>query len=341
MVDAVPALLLQVGPDGAILRANRLARERLGVVDRLAELGPGEPWDTVHRLYDMVLSTGVDDFMEVADPDSEEVWELTVNRIVTEDAVSSAIVVVRDIGERLRLEKKLRRLDRLSALGGLVHGISHNVRSNLFGVTGLIDVLRAAVGDDPKVASYLDMQRRQTQRIVVLVDRVMEYGGPIRPHLTSTALEILLPAALAEARAQTPAQRVQVHLNIAPKLPPLHADRERLSIAFTHLIKNALQHSPPEGSIHVRAWIEEGKDLPRLHVEIIDQGPGITPEHRRRIFEPFFTESSERHGLGLPIAQRIVEDHDGFLSIHQAPSGGCRAHVALPVHRMPQREETP
>lgn len=333
MVDTVPAVLLYVDSERRILRANRLARNMLGTGRQFNELGPGEPWDAAKRLYDLVLATGVDDFMEVADPTSEKVWEITVSRVTSAEPVGSMVVAIRDIAERIQLERKLRRLDRLSTLGKLVHGISHTVRSNLFGVTGLIDVLDAAVGGDPEIRSYLEMQRQQTRRIVELLDRVMQYAGPTQPHLTPGPLAPILEAALIEARRQASTPEVEVIIEVDSDLPSFTTDRDRLTIAFAHLLQNALEHSPPGGLISVRASVESGDSCAQIHVAVEDQGEGIPPKYRPQIFEPFFSKRSEGHGLGLAIAQRILEDTGGNLGVLDHPQGGCRIQVVLPLGR--------
>ncbi|MEM7585111.1 MAG: ATP-binding protein [Acidobacteriota bacterium] len=330
MVDAVPVGILYLGRDREVLRANRLARELLGPHTRLDELTPDEPWASAVRLCDLVFTAGADDFMEALDAREGITWEISVSRLRSEETAGCAIMVLRDITERIQLERQLRRRERMSAIGTLVHGINHKLRSDLFGVTGLADVLEVQIGNDPQMRSCLDMQRQQTQRILRMLDLVIQYAGPDEPNRTRGRIESVIETAIAEARAHTSSE-VEAFLSVASELPSLVMDRDRLALALGHILKNAFEHSPESGVVELKASILEGEAFTRLLLDVEDQGPGVLESELPKIFEPFYTYRSEGQGMGLPIARRIVEDHGGRLTVENREEGGCRVSIMLPV----------
>jgi signal transduction histidine kinase len=111
-------------------------------------------------------------------------------------------------------------------------------------------------------------------------------------------------------------------------MPRIQADRRLLERAVVNLVENALQAVGESGRITVRL---RRADLGRLQVEVEDTGPGIEPEIRDRVFEPFFSTKTSGSGLGLALVKRIAEDHGGGVALEQAPGGGTRAVLWLPL----------
>ena len=218
----------------------------------------------------------------------------------------------------------------MAALGDLVYGISHKVRSNLFGITGLIDVLRAHIGHDAEMASYLDLQRQQSMQTVELLDQLMQYAGPQEHHRTPGVLASLLQNAIREAKPSKEPHEHETRIDLPPDLPELLLDRDRVTTAFAHILRNAYQHSPADHEVSISGRLQTA---PSLHVMLLfdDRGAGIAPHDLPQVFEPFFSRLPRGRGMGLPIARRIVQDHGGTIEVSHRAQGGCRVTVKLPV----------
>jgi signal transduction histidine kinase len=121
---------------------------------------------------------------------------------------------------------------------------------------------------------------------------------------------------------------VELRFEADPAMPRIQADRRLLERAVVNLVENALQAVGESGRITVRL---RRADLSRLQVEVEDTGPGIEPEIRDRVFEPFFSTKTSGSGLGLALVKRIAEDHGGGVALEQAPGGGTRAVLWLPL----------
>jgi two-component system sensor histidine kinase AtoS len=111
-------------------------------------------------------------------------------------------------------------------------------------------------------------------------------------------------------------------------VPRIQADRRLLERAVVNLVENALQAVGETGRITVRLRRAGGS---RLQIEVEDTGPGVVPEIRDRIFEPFFSTKTAGSGLGLALVKRIAEDHGGGVALEDAPGGGTRAVLWLPL----------
>ena len=121
--------------------------------------------------------------------------------------------------------------------------------------------------------------------------------------------------------------KVKINLSISPNLPSLRADRNYLKQLLLNLILNGIQAMPEGGKLTVQASTSRHN----LNLTIRDEGVGIDPDNISRIFEPYFTSKANGSGLGLSIARRIVEAHDGNLSVTSEVGQGSSFHVTLPI----------
>ena len=123
----------------------------------------------------------------------------------------------------------------------------------------------------------------------------------------------------------------EVHLvvEIEPGIPRVRADRRLLERGIVNLLENALQAVGERGWIRVGLRSEDGRR--RVMIEVRDSGPGVDPEIRSRIFEPFFSTKTSGSGLGLALVKKIAEDHGGGVSLESGGREGTRAILWLPA----------
>ena len=133
--------------------------------------------------------------------------------------------------------------------------------------------------------------------------------------------------------AKATAQRVKLHLEAAPGLPPVLADHRGMEEVFTNLISNAINYSPNGGDVTVHV----GMNGSLLEVRVSDQGVGIEPEEVPKIFDKFYRVKSPQTrqiigtGLGLPIVKSVVEAHRGAIEVESQVGVGSTFKVLLPV----------
>jgi len=178
---------------------------------------------------------------------------------------------------------------------------------------------------DPRVEYMLQISRR----IRDVVSRTLQLFRQVELDLTSEDPGRLLEDVCTELRPLVDKAGVDLQLKIEPGLPPLDADGVLLRAALGSLVENAIEVSPRGGTV----WLELGSvpSMQVIEIRVVDAGPGIPPELREQVLEPFFTTKPGGTGLGLAIARGVIAGHRGRLSLLPRPGGGTIASVELPL----------
>ena len=219
--------------------------------------------------------------------------------------------------------------------------VSHELRTPLTSVRMFVEMMSAGrVQDEAERAQVLELLAKETARLSGMVDRFLEWArveGGRRPlEREKVAVERIIDATLEAFRAQHVAQgEVPVEREIRPGLPPVEVDVQAMSGALLNLLQNAFKYSGADRRIALRAQ----PDRRGVRIDVEDNGMGIAPRDRKRIFERFYrvdnllTRKTEGSGLGLAIAKHIVEAHGGRISVHSELGKGSRFAVHLPPAR--------
>ena len=325
------------GVDGIFLDVNRSACELLGYT-REEYLGmhlsrtvmPEELPKTAQTVASVLAGRTVVTERRMRHKDGSMVMaELSARRL--DDG--RIVAIARDLTSRLRMEEELRRSQTLSAMGTLIAGVAHEVRNPLFGISATLDALEAHVegGQDlGELPQFLQVLRDQLGRLTGLMQDLLDYGRPaaIEPH--PLPFESVVARAVTACDPLARQHGVGIRTAVPDGLPLLRLDRDRLSQALINLVENAIQHSPGGGVVSIAAVLLPGEGV---EVTVRDSGPGVAPDDLPHLFEPFFSRRVGGTGLGLPIVQRIVEEHGGRVSAANHPEGGACLSVRLPLSR--------
>ncbi|AKJ08010.1 PAS domain S-box-containing protein [Archangium gephyra] len=235
----------------------------------------------------------------------------------------------------------LRRHESLSDMGSLVAGVAHEVRNPLFGISATLDAFEARFGHSPEHAPFLSTLRREVSRLHHLMHELLTYGRPPGTELHPCSLSSVFAESMDVTAALAREREVHVELSVEPALPRVPMDPGRLVQVFQNLLANALQHSPSGSTVRLtaRRLVDEGHT--RVECMVMDQGPGFVPEHLPRVFEPFYSQRPGGVGLGLPIVQRIVQEHHGSVSVGNGAEGGAEVRVYLPAEGEPSAATHP
>jgi signal transduction histidine kinase len=223
-------------------------------------------------------------------------------------------------------------LERMSTLGQLSAGVTHDLRN-------VMVALRSAEWEIAE--STVSPSLRETMTVGVSgVDNLLRTLSALREYARSGSLKLQLqlatvdPAAvvrdaLALARMDLAFRLRDVACELAPGLPPLRADRQKLTQVLVNLVRNALQATEKRAVVRITARPRAGGEV---EFAVEDEGPGVAAELRERLFQPFTsTKGSGGLGMGLYMARLIVESHHGTISVADRPSGGSRFEVVLPA----------
>lgn len=215
------------------------------------------------------------------------------------------------------------RAARGTAIARMAAIAAHEIRNPLSVIRGTVDLMR-----ERSAAALGPRDRQALEDILGEVERLRRLTGDLlalaseRP-LTRTSLD-LAPVVRDAARAlSTTFPQVQLKERVAEPLW-VEGDAQRLRQVLANLLTNAAQ-ARPDGAIALQAWEEDG----RVRVQVADQGPGIPPERRDQLFEPFVSDKQDGTGLGLALSKKLVEQHRGSLRLVPSPAGAT-FEIALP-----------
>jgi two-component system sensor histidine kinase HydH len=220
------------------------------------------------------------------------------------------------------------RQEQLARLGELGAVLAHEVRTPLAGIKGYAQLLGERIGDD-RLRGYSVRIVQETIRLEGLVSDLLDY---VRRDETNDGCVVLddqlFQEAWTAAAEHAKVQTVELALSMPSGLV-VACRRERMKQLWINLFSNALQATPPDGSVRVTA-VEERKEVT---LKIQDTGPGFTEEALPRVFDPFFTTRSRGSGLGLAVCRKIAEGCGGGISAANAQEGGAVITVRLPLCR--------
>jgi len=243
------------------------------------------------------------------------------------------LVTPREIAGKLGQVDGIRNAAR-SAIG-MSQMLAHEIKNPLAGITGAAQLLSMGLG--PQDRELTDLIVAETQRIVNLLDQVEQFGNQRPPICRAINIHDILERARRSAEVGF-AAHMRIRDAYDPSLPPVWADGDQLLQVFLNLLKNAAQAQPDGGSIRIRTFFEQslrvraagGQEvaLP-IHVEIVDDGPGLPPEIAEEVFDPFVSGRENGTGLGLALVSKIISAHDGWISVESRP-GRTMFRISLP-----------
>ncbi len=248
------------------------------------------------------------------------------------------LIVVADLAatvvENSKLYERMKERDRLAALGEMAAGLAHEIRNPLGAIKAAVQYLEPKTLPDES-GEFLEVILEEVDRLNGVVSQFLDYARPLKGSFSACDLGKLLKRTLRLLRPHDIQEGVEVVLTLADDLPPVLADPEQLRQVMINLILNAVQAMGESGRLELvtgRGGISSANEpSSAVYFAIFDDGPGIPADIRQNLFIPFFTTKDRGTGLGLPICQRIVENHGGRIDVHAREKAGTEFRVWLPV----------
>ena len=233
---------------------------------------------------------------------------------------------------------------RLTWLDSLAAGIAHEIRNPLGGIRGAAQLLQRQ-STEAEGRELTEMIVLETDRIDRIVEQLMELTRPRRLNRSAVDINRLVHDEVALLRAQFGQQDVDWHLDLDPSLPPIEGDQLRLREAVGNLLRNAREAA--DSAVTVTTRIEAGGRLSvdgfdrgrSLHLDVIDDGPGLAEEDTASIFAPFSTTKPDGTGLGLFVTRQIVDDHGARLSLDSVVGEGASFRLSFNERLLPAQPQ--
>ncbi len=263
--------------------------------------------------------------------------DCTVIPLAERDGESGVLVELQQIDRQLRISREEHLISQHQAARDLIRGLAHEIKNPLGGLRGAAQLLEGEL-EDPSLSEYTQVIINEADRLQALVDQML---GPNKlPSHSDVNIHTVLERVRSLVNAEY-GDNLVVERDYDPSIPEITLDNDRIIQAFLNIVRNAARavHNQGDGRITLRTRILRqftiGNVRHRLVAEIgvEDNGPGIPDEIREKLFYPMVTASEGGMGLGLSIAQSLINQHGGLIECQSEP--GCTIfNVLLPVENL-------
>lgn len=360
VLDSMMDGLIAVNPEGKITIFNKAAERITGY---RAEEVLGHP-------YQLVFGRENEEFISILrktfqrrrplvgeksffSRDRSIPLEVTVNLVGDpEDKIEGALVVFRDISLLRFLKDEIRRKEKLAALGEMAASIAHEIRNPLSGIEGFALLLKESLKEDEEKKSQVNRIIEGARSLNNLVTNLLNLSRPLKLNLQSVVVDQLIKSCLSFIQQKIQKEKLNIHLitEFLPQPVEMVADPDLLRQVFLNLAINAVEAMPQGGKLTIclkkKSYLGSGihqfireiegdytftTSPEEVCVEFSDTGCGISPEGKKKIFRPFYTTKSKGYGLGLAIAQQIIQSHGGRIKVKSKPGKGTTFILNLPL----------
>lgn len=242
--------------------------------------------------------------------------------------------IARDVSEQHALTDKLVQADKMVLLGQLSAGVAHEIKNPLAAVNLNLQIIKRNVEDDSPQFQYVKTALQGVDRISRIVEVTLNFSRPTIPDIHENSMNELIKHSLELVHSVLKRKEINVEIDLSDGLPLVSVDAKQIQQVLINLIKNAADAIKETGTIKLTSFIEKAQGRSEgefVVVSIEDNGEGILPEDISKIFNPFFTRKADGTGLGLPITQRIMHQHNGIIDVESKINEGTTFYVKLPI----------
>ena len=336
LLKAIPPGIAATDEQGIIRWFNPAAEQILGipskeVLEKPVEVAGSRLADLVRQTLDAKTNLPTERWI---DHRTRRSLLVETRYLADESRPLGAVAVVHDLTTEQSLREKEALVDRAAFWTDLAASMSHEIRNPLVAIKTFAQLLPERFDDSDFRQQFNEIVVKEIERLDKIITQINNFAHP--PELVMKPLDVRAPVkkALEIARERYGANGdVQVEMSLPNDLPKIVGDEIALAEAFAHLVANAAEalSGRPKPRITLAARpIREGKRTRGVLVTVRDNGRGIDPGLKEKIFSPFCTTKARGMGLGLPIVKRTVFDHNGRVDVESTPQG-TQVNVVLPI----------
>lgn len=336
IISSLSAGLLVVGLNGGVRILNPAGRRMLGVVDHAT-------FETYRQLLrEPVLSDLIDECFATKGPILRRSVTLpesgngvshlgvTVSPMADEHgALHGAICLFTDLTAVKQLEEQLRLKESLATVGELTAGIAHEFRNGLATIHGYSKLFDLNALPD-NYRQYVSGIRAEAESLGEVVTNFLNFARPAE--LTVSRVDLIAICERAADELRPEARGLGGDVTVRGTWGSVEGDEVLLRQAFSNLLRNAVEacvHARLAPVVVIHSEVDAAQKT--LRVSVDDSGPGIPPDRRERVFQPFFTSKRSGTGLGLALVQKIIVFHNGRIVVGTSDLGGASLQVTLPL----------
>ncbi|MDH4161288.1 MAG: ATP-binding protein [Nitrospirota bacterium] len=251
------------------------------------------------------------------------------------------LLTIRDQTGVRDLKDRIRRADRLAAIGQIAAGIAHEIKNPLVGIRGAAQLLQSELRDEAKggLSEYLDVIVKEADRLNQVLEGILDFTRMKPLDVKPFNIHAMLDRALVLNEGTARQNNIVLAREYDPSLPEVLGSRDQLVQVFLNIIKNAVEAMPGGGKLTVVTRMSDlftsvqadDKKHRLMVVKVSDTGAGIKQEDLQNIFAPFFTTKDRGVGLGLALSYQIVQEHLGTIRVESGEGVGTTFSVYLPL----------
>jgi signal transduction histidine kinase len=246
-----------------------------------------------------------------------------------------ALLTMRDAESVRRIEDEIELSRRLAAIGRLTSGVAHEVKNPINAIVVHLELLREKMHSvDPDTRRHLDIIGREIHRLDRVVQTLVDFHRPVELRLSDFDLRRLTEDVALLASPDAAREGVKVETEFADESLPVRADADLIKQALLNVVLNGVQAMSNGGTLSIVAR----RDDAAATIEIRDQGSGIAPEIRDKIFNLYFTTKKAGSGIGLAMSYRVLQLHHGALDFVTEMGRGSTFRIVLPLAPTQEQE---
>jgi signal transduction histidine kinase len=239
-----------------------------------------------------------------------------------------ALVTLHDLESVEQIETELELSRRMAAIGRLTAGVGHEVKNPINAIVVHLELLKNKLGGDPAPATrHLEVIDAEIHRLDRVVQTLVDFSRPVELRLHEQDLRTVIGDVLALADEELSTRNVKLEGRLPSHALVVNVDADLLKQAAINVILNGAQSMPNGGSLRVS--VEEDRKM--AVVRITDEGTGIPPEIREKIFDLYFTTKSGGSGIGLAMTYRILQLHHGSIDVQSKVGRGTEFSLRIPL----------
>jgi PAS domain S-box-containing protein len=243
------------------------------------------------------------------------------------------LIMIDNITDRIRLEDQLVQNDKLTSIGLLAAGVAHEVNTPLAVISSYSQMLRKEMSPDDPRHRLLEKITKQTFRASEIVNSLLNFSRSNATEFTEVDIHQVINETLSLLEHNFKSARIHVYRVLEAEHPTTFGNGGKLQQVFLNLFVNARDAMPDGGELRVFTETMDSK----IEIIVQDTGVGISREHIKKIYDPFFTTKAagKGTGLGLSVSYGIVQEHNGMISVESKPGVGTSFRLEFPLARKP------
>ena len=240
-----------------------------------------------------------------------------------------ALLTLRDAESVHRIEDEIELSRRLAAIGRLTSGVAHEVKNPINAIVVHLEVMRQKLNPvDPDTRRHMDVIGSEIKRLDRVVQTLVDFTRPVELRLADVDLRKLVDDVIMLAAPEAERQNARIERNMDQEPLPVRVDADLIKQAVLNIVINGVQAMTGTGG---NLYVSSGREGDGAVVTVRDEGPGIPAEIRNKIYNLYFTTKKGGSGIGLPMAYRVLQLHNGSLEFDSIEGSGATFVLRVPL----------